>query len=108
MPSTSVKISPEQSVTKWRRYTHKAMCVLAGLAVAVMISISTRADDKQGKDHEETFTCSVHVVVGQSIQAAIDAAPTGATVCVGPGTYLENLLIAKDGITLRGAGPGAT
>jgi parallel beta-helix repeat protein len=48
------------------------------------------------------------VVAGQSIQAAIDAAPTGATVCVGPGIYRENLLIAKDGITLKGAGPGAT
>jgi len=29
-------------------------------------------------------------------------------VCVGPGTYHENLLIAKDGITLQGAGPGIT
>ena len=29
-------------------------------------------------------------------------------MCVGPGTYRENLLIAKDGITLKGAGPGAT
>jgi pectin methylesterase-like acyl-CoA thioesterase len=53
-------------------------------------------------------TCTVQVVAGQAIQAAIDAAPTGATVCVGPGTYQENLLIAKDGITLMGAGPGAT
>jgi Right handed beta helix region len=53
-------------------------------------------------------TCTVQVVAGQSIQAAIDAAPTGATVCVGPGTYQENLLIAKDGITLKGAGAGIT
>ena len=49
--------------------------------------------------------CSVQVVAGQSIQAAIDHASSGATVCVGPGTYQENLLIAKDGITLAGAGP---
>jgi hypothetical protein len=53
-------------------------------------------------------TCTVQVVAGQSIQTAIDGAATGATVCVGPGIYHENLLIAKDGITLKGAGPEKT
>jgi len=53
-------------------------------------------------------TCTVQVLAGQSIQAAIDGAPSGAVVCVGPGTYHENLLIAKDAITLQGAGPGKT
>jgi len=52
--------------------------------------------------------CTVQVLAGHSIQAAIDTAPSGATVCVGPGIYHENLLIAKDGITLKGAGPGIT
>jgi hypothetical protein len=52
-------------------------------------------------------TCTVQVVAGHStIQAAIDSAPSGATVCVGPGIYHENLLINKDGITLKGEGPG--
>ena len=45
---------------------------------------------------------------GQSIQAAIDAAPPGATIEVAPGTYHENVLIAKDGITVEGAGHGRT
>ena len=52
--------------------------------------------------------CTVQVLAGQSIQAALDGAPPGAVVCVGPGTYHENLLIAKDAITLQGAGPGTT
>jgi nitrous oxidase accessory protein NosD len=52
--------------------------------------------------------CTVQVAAGQSIQNAIDSAATGATVCVGPGNYQENLLINKDGITLKGAGPENT
>jgi Periplasmic copper-binding protein (NosD) len=52
--------------------------------------------------------CTVEVTTGHSIQDAINNAPSGATVCVGPGIYQENLLIAKDGITLKGAGPGMT
>jgi parallel beta-helix repeat protein len=52
--------------------------------------------------------CTVQVAVGQSIQAAIDGVQPGATVCVGPGTYSENLLVTKDRITLQGSGAGTT
>lgn len=41
----------------------------------------------------------VEVVPGASIQAAIDAAPEGATVLVRSGLYEENLLVSK-GVTL--------
>jgi hypothetical protein len=43
---------------------------------------------------------------GQSIQAAIDAARPGDTVEVGRGVFHENVVIRKDGITLRGSGSG--
>lgn len=42
-----------------------------------------------------------------SIQWAIDSAPEGATIIVGPGTYKENLLIEKS-ITIIGSGPEVT
>ena len=44
---------------KRRRYMRKAICLLAGLAVAAMIPMSTRADDRQGRGDEETFTVDV-------------------------------------------------
>jgi nitrous oxidase accessory protein NosD len=40
---------------------------------------------------------------GQSIQAALDAAPPGATITVAAGTYAESLTITKP-VTLRGRG----
>jgi parallel beta-helix repeat protein len=76
-----------------------AQLLVLGVSVALLPGIGSAA----GRGG-----CTVQVHAGQSIQAAIDSASPGATVCVGPGTYHENLLIAKDGITLKGAGAGAT
>jgi len=42
-----------------------------------------------------------------SIQAAIDAAPPGSTLCLPEGTWRENLVITKS-LTLRGEGPDRT
>jgi len=50
-----------------------------------------------------TFT----VKKGQSIQAAINAAPPGSTIVVKPGTFRENVTIAKNNIKLQGT-PGQT
>jgi len=43
------------------------------------------------------------VVVSTTIQAAIDAANPGDTVRVPPGVYHENVLVAKDNITIEGS-----
>jgi parallel beta-helix repeat protein len=78
----------------------RASALCAGVLIGLVFSGVGRATPNP--------TCTVEVLAGQSIQAAIDGVVSGATVCVGPGTYQENLLIAKDSITLKGAGPGIT
>lgn len=45
---------------------------------------------------------------GQSIQAAVDAAPPGSTILVRPGTYFETVTITKTGTRLQGSGPSST
>jgi hypothetical protein len=42
-----------------------------------------------------------------TIQAAVNAAPEGATILIGPGTYVENITITKS-LTLEGSGIGGT
>lgn len=42
------------------------------------------------------------------IQAAVDAAAPGSTILVCPGTYAEQVAIAKSGLTVRGAGQDRT
>jgi nitrous oxidase accessory protein NosD len=74
--------------------------LFAGVLIVLVFTGIGRADPDPA--------CTVQVVAGQSIQNAIDGVATGATVCVGPGIYAENLLINKDGITLKGAGPETT
>jgi parallel beta-helix repeat protein len=43
------------------------------------------------------------IVVNTTIQAAVDAANSGDIVSVPPGTYRENVLVAKPGITIQGS-----
>lgn len=50
---------------------------------------------------------TVTVSAGQSIQAAINAAPAGSTIKVKAGRFTENVAITKDNIKLQGT-PGKT
>lgn len=53
--------------------------------------------------------CDATVPEGDSIQAALDAADAGDTICVEEGTFAESINIpAKDDLTLRGAGSDET
>ena len=54
-----------------------------------------------GQGHDHDFTV---VKPGESIQAAVDAAQPGDTIVVKRGEYAENVVITKDGITLKGRG----
>ena len=61
-----------------------------------------------GQTFNTTLSCDDVVNDGESVQASLDAATGGETVCVGPGTYVENLDVQKP-ITLRSiAGPDVT
>ena len=56
---------------------------------------------------EEQPPCTVIVQPGESIQAAIDAAPEGAVICLAKGEWEENIKIRKS-LTLRGQSPEQT
>ena len=72
---------------------------LAGLLVVAAVALGSPA---------AAGAATFEVGPGQSIQAALDAAPSGSVVRVAPGTYFENVEITKDNTTLLGAGAGAT
>jgi len=58
---------------------------------AIMISSSAYAQ------------CSITVTPDESIQDAIDTASSGATICIQPGEYKENITIITSNITLEGS-----
>ncbi len=64
------------------------------MVVVVLLGVGLLAQDP----------CTITVQPGESIQAAIDAAPEGAVICLVEGEWSENLTIGKD-LTLRTEGP---
>jgi len=51
--------------------------------------------------------CEIHTSVGQSLQRVIDSAPEGSVICLGAGTWTQNLSIKKS-VTIKGQGSANT
>jgi len=84
---------------KRRRYTREAICLLAALALAAMIPMKTRADDKQSKDDGETFTVDVALDAATLIVNHVD--PTQSPNVPFPGDTLVILGSIYRGGTLH-------
>ena len=78
-------------------------------SLAIVIAIAAPASGAAPRDHGGAASLCVGRQPGcyGSIQAAVDAAPDGATITIGPGTFAGGITIAKS-LTLRGAAAAAT
>jgi pectin methylesterase-like acyl-CoA thioesterase len=74
-----------------KRLTTSAAIIAVALAVAMLVAAPASAT-------------ALVVRPGASIQAAVDAARSGDTVVVLPGTYQEAVCITTDGTDQRGTG----
>jgi len=87
----------------------KLLTVVAAALAVPVFSIQAQAADPTryvaigGSDNT---TCS-HDNPCQHIQHAVDIAAPGDRIVIGPGTYVEQVLIGKD-LTVEGQGAGAT
>ena len=78
-------------------------------SLAIVIAIAAPATGAALRDRGGAASLCVGRQPGcyGSIRAAVDAAPDGATITVGPGTFAGGIAIAKS-LTLRGAAAAAT
>ena len=78
-------------------------------SLAIVIAIAAPASGAALRDRGGAASLCVGRQPGcyGSIQAAVDAAPDGAAITVGPGTFAGGITIAKS-LTLRGAAAAAT
>jgi Right handed beta helix region len=78
-------------------------------SLAVVVAVAAPAAGAAPRDRGGAASLCVGRQPGcyGSIQAAVDAAPDGATITVGPGTFAGGVTIAKS-LTLRGVAAAAT
>ncbi|HYK93490.1 MAG TPA: hypothetical protein VEY07_05550 [Thermoplasmata archaeon] len=93
-----------------RRATSTRRTVIA--AVAVLAVVGTLASVFAVGVAAARVTCNISVntenSANTSVQSAINSANPGWTICLGAGSFPEQLTIATSGLTLRGAGSGLT
>jgi pectin methylesterase-like acyl-CoA thioesterase len=78
----------------------RAVVVAAGLMLAALPASAAVAGGHPGN------TLTVHK--GESIQAAVDKARSGDTIKIEAGNYQEAVCVNRKGLTVLGAGAGAT
>lgn len=81
--------------------------LLRGLAIAGMAFLPFAALSCSRSGEYPQPPCAIAVRAGEPLQEALDRAPSGAVVCLGTGTWEENVRVMKP-ITLRGAGSKRT
>lgn len=78
------------------------------LAIGALAVLATSALTASAASAASGAAGTITVRPGQSIQAAVDAAKPGDTIVVKAGTYHESVTIAKNQITLKGAGASSS
>ena len=104
MPFTGVSKHQDGAAMNRRRYTRKAICLLAGLAVAAMIPMSTRADDKQWRMMTKPSRAPFRWWPGN--HSGRDRRRTDRRHSVCRSGHHREPAYRQNGITPKGAGPG--
>jgi hypothetical protein len=83
------------------------MRIAGSLAIVIAIVAPDSGAAQRDRGGAASLCVGRHPGCYDSIRAAVDAAPDGATITVGPGTYSGGITIAKS-LTLRGVAAAAT
>jgi nitrous oxidase accessory protein NosD len=87
-----------------RLHAARSIALAAIFAPALALQSPAHGPASSPSEDQQTLTVAADGSgTHKSIQAALDAAPEGATVRIGPGTYEERLTLSKR-LTLEGAG----